>query len=106
VRGSTVWVVTNATGKLIRINARTNRVTARIRLPGFSGPEGAATDGRAVWISNNSGGSVSRYDIRRRKVTGTRRTGMQPRGIALGGGSVWIVNSGSGTLSRVSASLR
>jgi DNA-binding beta-propeller fold protein YncE len=98
--------VTNATGRLIRINARTNRVTARIRLPGFSGPEGAATDGRAVWISNNSAGSVSRYDIRRRKFTGTRRTGRQPRGIALGGGSVWVVNSGSSTVSRVSASLR
>jgi DNA-binding beta-propeller fold protein YncE len=63
--GNTVWVVNSRTHELVRIDAATGGITARLRPPGQ--PVAMATEGRRVWVvlrAEHSGepDRLARYD--------------------------------------------
>lgn len=100
-----VWLLTDPTGVLSRVDPATNRVIARIRVQAHSF---AAVFGfGSVWIaaaadgSQDGAGSVQRIDPRSNSVVATLPVGPGPRFLAAGAGGVWTLNQGDGTVSRV-----
>jgi DNA-binding beta-propeller fold protein YncE len=100
-----VWVLSDKSGVLSRIDSRTNRVVARIAVAPFSYT--AAFGFGAVWISNTGAdgargpGSVQRIDPATNRITATITVGPVPRFLAAGEGGVWILNQGDGTVTRI-----
>ena len=84
---------------LVRVDPRTNAVTATIRI-GSEGLSDIAVGAGAVWVSDTNG-VVWRINPGRRA---TQRTIALARGVdslAFGSGSLWAVNPFEGTLSRI-----
>jgi ABC-type branched-subunit amino acid transport system substrate-binding protein/streptogramin lyase/predicted Ser/Thr protein kinase len=97
----TVWgLAFSRNPAVVRVDPRTNAVTARIEIPT---PEltDIAVGAGAVWASDPEAGVVWRIDpgppVRQRTVPVAK--GVDP--LAYGAGSVWAVNSLAGTLSRI-----
>ncbi|TML52110.1 MAG: hypothetical protein E6G15_11490 [Actinobacteria bacterium] len=84
---------------MTRLNARTNRRQARIRV-GIN-PYALAYGAGTLWVTNEVSGTVSRISARKNKVVKTIRVGGQPNGIALAFGKVWVADYGRGRLIRV-----
>ncbi len=75
-------------GTLVRVDPRTNRVTARMRIP--HSPSYVAVGPQGVWLSSNDG-SVVRVDPRTSRVTArVRATGGGRTTLAFGLGRVWV----------------
>jgi streptogramin lyase len=56
--GKSVWVAGNLNGAVIRVDAKTGRVSGRV-LTGVA-PRGIAFGSGAAWVANSAGASVSR----------------------------------------------
>lgn len=96
-----VWLVTSSKGELTRIDAATNKVIARIKIPaGSFNPLFA--DG-SLWVSANASNALIRIDPATNKVMSSTPIGPMPRFLAYGDGSIWVLNQGDGTVSRVDA---
>ncbi|MEP7345048.1 MAG: YncE family protein [Gemmatimonadaceae bacterium] len=103
--GGSVWLLTDSTGILSRIDPTTNKVTARIPVQ----PHSFATvfGFGSVWITTTGSkgardaGSVQRIDPATNAVVATIRVGPTPRFLAAGEGGVWTLNQGDGTVSRI-----
>ncbi|MGH2942712.1 MAG: hypothetical protein ACRDLN_08070, partial [Solirubrobacteraceae bacterium] len=65
VGGGSVWVTAKEAGRLIRIDARTHRVTERIET-GLRPYALDVTRGRAVWLTLLDGNGVQRVRFHRR----------------------------------------
>lgn len=100
-----IWVLTDAKGVLSRIDPKTNRVIARIRVSPNSYAAVFAFD--AVWITNTGpsdhqvAGSVQRIDPIANRVTATIPVGPVPRFLAGGEGGIWTLNQGNGSVTRI-----
>jgi virginiamycin B lyase len=99
-----VWVLSDASGVLSRIDAATNSVVARIKVRPNS--YAAAFGYESVWISNTgfgggAAGSVQRIDPQTNEVTATISVGPVPRFLAAGEGGVWTLNQGDGSVTRI-----
>jgi len=90
-----IWVAT-ATGRLLFIDPRTDRVTRSLPVGGQL--VGAAVGARSVWIAE-SGGSVARLDPRTGRVR-RFRIGNSANGIAYAAGAVWVT-TGNGRVARL-----
>ncbi len=95
VGAGSVWV-TQFDGRLVRLDARTGRVTARISArPLYFGSVVAFGDG-FVWTGNddeqNDTGSVSKIDPATNTVLGTVPDLGSPQSIAYGQGAVWVAD--------------
>jgi virginiamycin B lyase len=98
-----LWATTFDTDELLRVDARTNAVVARIPLVrrqstavrwlGFG--EGS------VWVSNFDDNSVSRIDPATNAVVATIPVTLNPTGVGFGAGSVWVTNHRAATISRI-----
>ncbi len=95
-----IWLVT-ADGKLTRINAVTNRVTATIAIP--AGSFNPLFASGLVWVSSNATNALVRVDPATDKIVGSTPIGPKPRFLAAGAGSIWVLNQGDGSISRVDA---
>jgi DNA-binding SARP family transcriptional activator/DNA-binding beta-propeller fold protein YncE len=85
-----VWVVCYWDRRLVRIDARTRRIVARV--PIGSGPLGVAAGAGGVWVTNRDSRTVSRVDPRSNTVAATirMRTPLSPYGIAAANRGVWF----------------
>jgi virginiamycin B lyase len=104
VGAGSVWLLTDSSGVLSRIDPRTNRVVARIRVKPRS--YAAVYGFGSVWVTNTgvengSPGSVQRVDPSTNSVSATIHIGPTPRFLAAGEGSVWTLNQGDGTVTRI-----
>ena len=97
--GHSVWV-DDGYSTLVRIDTRSNRVTARIPLAASS-LNGIAVGDGAVWIADAQDGIVWRVDPEPRPVTRTISVGIGVTAVSFGGGAVWASNSFLGTVSRI-----
>jgi YVTN family beta-propeller protein len=95
-----LWIRKTGTNEVLRIDPRTNRQTARIRV-GFSYDSGIAVRGSDVWVTNGEEGTVSRISAAINAVVATIRVGRYPLGIAATEDAVWVANHHSGTVSRI-----
>jgi YVTN family beta-propeller protein len=86
-------------GVAIKVDPRTHRVVARVRVG--RAPSALAIGAGGVWATNNLDGTVTRIDTRSARVAATIAVGRQPTGISAGAGGVWVANNVDGTLSRI-----
>jgi DNA-binding SARP family transcriptional activator/DNA-binding beta-propeller fold protein YncE len=102
-----IWVTRGSPATLIRIDARTARVTARIPVSTRRGPTapypiGVAFGGDAAWVLNGNTGTVSRVDAALDRVTATLpRLSLDPTRIAAGDGAVWIADVENDAVERI-----
>jgi virginiamycin B lyase len=95
-----LWVANDGAGTLVRVDPRTNRVTARVRLG--RGACAVASGAGAIWVVNYRTGVLSRVDPTTRKV---RRTivGGGPFDVVVEHRHVWTTGFTNGTLVEVDA---
>jgi virginiamycin B lyase len=94
-----LWV-SSETGRVFRVDPRTGRVVASIRVG--ANPLGSSWIGNELWVPNIDDGTVSIVDAGTNRVRTTLRTGRGPLSIASTAGAVWLSNSEEGTVWRVS----
>jgi DNA-binding SARP family transcriptional activator/ABC-type branched-subunit amino acid transport system substrate-binding protein/streptogramin lyase len=102
-----VWAISGSSATVLRIDARTGKVTARIRIVASRGtqspyPIALAAGSGSVWVLNATAASVTRIDPVQAGVTTTIPLGIErvPRRIAVGAGAAWIADA-DGTLARI-----
>jgi hypothetical protein len=78
VTGNAVWALAPRAGTVFRIDPKTNRVAARVKLPALgcipaacNGSDHVVATTRDVWVQNNDAGSLVHINARRNKVTGS-----------------------------------
>jgi streptogramin lyase len=76
-----------AAGSLVRIDAATGAVLARIRL---ADPGPLTTDGSSVWVRHDRGRSLTRIDPATDTVIGSFDVGGPPGPLVAAGGSIWL----------------
>lgn len=94
-----VWVMTDATGTLARIDPATNKAVAEISVA--PGSYAVAFGEDAVWVTSTEKSVLTRVNARTNVVQATIPVGPRPRFLAVGEGSVWTINQGDGSISRV-----
>src|SRR5215210_213519 len=94
-----VWVV-DGRGELVEINARTNRISNRIKVAAASLTVLAVGAG-AVWVADPVGGSVWRVDPEPEPILRSIPLGVGVAGIAFGEGAVWATNEVTGEVYRI-----
>ena len=96
-----VWVLSDSSGVLTRIDPRNNKIEARIRVKAYS--YCAAFGYNSVWVTNSGKvhisekgevisqeeGSVQRIDPALNKVVSTIPVGRSPHFLAVGENAVW-----------------
>jgi DNA-binding SARP family transcriptional activator/ABC-type branched-subunit amino acid transport system substrate-binding protein len=102
-----VWAISGSSATVLRINARTGKVTARIAIVASRGaqspyPIALAVGLGSVWVLNATAASVTRIDPVQAGVTTTIPLGIErvPRRIAVGAGAAWVADA-DGTLARI-----
>jgi YVTN family beta-propeller protein len=98
-----VWVADPRGKALVRIDARTDRVTARVR--GGGDPDSVAAGDGVAWLTSRGDGRLRRFDARAKpSPAGALDVGAKPEGIALGRKLAWVVSSVDDTVTRVDRS--
>ena len=103
VGGGSVWLLSDSTGVLTRIDPVGNKVQQTIRVLPFS--YGAAFGHNAIWISNYRNNSVQRIDMNNKRIVATIPVGVKPRFISATDKGVFTLNQGDGTVSRIDINL-
>jgi DNA-binding SARP family transcriptional activator/streptogramin lyase len=103
-----VWAASGPSAAVLRIDPRTDRVTARISLVGKPDvlspyPYAIAVGGGFVWVVNGNTGTVTKIDPTLRGVVTTIPVGRNVLGLAAGDGAAWVTDSAAGTLVRIDA---
>jgi len=98
VGADSVWMVTKPS-TLVRINPKTNAISATIQLP--SGSENPLFSDNFVWISSFEHDQLLKVDPVSGTIIATIPVGPKPRFLTAGSGSIWTLNQGDGTISRV-----
>jgi DNA-binding beta-propeller fold protein YncE len=84
-RGS-VWVSDHTEGKVVRIDTRTDRITATVRLPGADWITGF---GRGLYVSQETN-HVAWISLDKLRVLRSVRVGKNPLGSAIVGKELWV----------------
>ena len=101
-----VWALSSTRSRVIRIDARSARITDRIPIarPGSESPFpiALAAGRRWVWVLNSNTATVTTIDARTRGVVTTVPIGVDrvPTDIATSGETAWVAN-GDGSASRI-----
>ena len=94
-----IWVASDATGKVARVDPAANRLVATVRVdPGtfFLG-----FGFGSLWAVSSDARSLQRIDPRTNMVTKRIALGKQPGFLVAGEGAVWVQEQGDGTVVRV-----
>lgn len=94
-----IWVPSDAEGKIARIDPETNEVIATVDVAPQTFFLAYGLD--ALWAVSSDGRSIERIDPATNKVTGTAELGKQPGFLAAGEGAVWVQEQGDGTVARI-----
>jgi YVTN family beta-propeller protein len=99
VGAGSVWLMTDPSGKLSRIDPASNTVIATIETPrGSFCPLFA--DG-FVWITSTENDLLTKVDPATNKAIEQIPVGKKPRFLTHGADSIWTLNQGDGTITRV-----
>lgn len=94
-----VWIVTDKSGSLVRIDPGTGLIRQTVRVPaGSYNP--FYYDGR-IWVTHADGSELTSVDAATGALLRTLPTGPRPRFLTAGAGAVWTLNQGDGSLTRV-----
>jgi virginiamycin B lyase len=96
---SSIWMISDAAGTLVRIDPDTNAVIAEVVIP--AGSQAMAFGEGAVWVASAAKNSVTRINGDTNVVIETITVGPGPVSVTTGAGSVWTLNGGDGTISRI-----
>jgi DNA-binding beta-propeller fold protein YncE len=100
VGAGAIWVSSASTGSVRRIDLRTVRAGAPIRVG--RGPAGVTVGGGLVWVANSRSGTVSRVDPSIRDLVGDPvRIDGRPGGVDAGTNVVWVANVTDDSLLRL-----
>jgi len=94
-----IWVPSDAEGKIARIDPETNEVIATVDVAPQTFFLAYGLD--ALWAVSSEGQSIERIDPATNKVTGSAELGKQPGFLAAGEGAVWVQEQGDGTVARI-----
>jgi len=94
-----IWVPSDAEGKIARIDPETNAVIAIVDVAPQTFFLAYGLD--ALWAVSSDGRSIERIDPATNKVTGSAELGKQPGFLAAGEGAVWVQEQGDGTVARI-----
>tara|TARA_R110000824_G_scaffold11746_14_gene51568 strand:- start:2919 stop:3875 length:957 start_codon:yes stop_codon:yes gene_type:complete len=94
-----IWVPSDASGKVARIDPETNEVIATVDVT----PQTffLAYGLGALWAVSSDERLIQRIDPATNKVTGSAELGKQPGFLAAGEGGVWVQEQGDGTVARI-----
>ena len=95
--GSVFFVVKPS--KLIRIDPKTNTITALLDLP--DGSENPTFGDGFLWVSSFAHDALLKVDPKSMTLAASIPIGPKPRFLTVGEGSVWTLNQGDGSVSRV-----
>jgi len=99
-----VWLITDKSGTLSRIDPATNTVRQKISVPaGSFNP--LHVDG-SVWVSGTATNELTAVDAATGEIRGSTAVGPRPRFLTGGAGSIWTLNQGDGSITRVDAKSR
>jgi virginiamycin B lyase len=94
-----IWVLSDSIGVLTRINVKSNKIEARIKV--IPNSFCAIYKYNSVWITNTALGCVQRIDPKSNRITANIAVGSSPRFLAAGENGVWVLNQGEGSVSRI-----
>jgi YVTN family beta-propeller protein len=95
-----LWLAGDAQERVVwRLDPKTHRVAARIRLPFI--PKAIAAGRGAVWVTSLLGDTVSRIDPRTNRIVATIPVGRGPNSIAAADGVVWVTSAIDDALWRI-----
>ena len=96
-----VWLITNNSGDLARINPANGEILSTFQVP--PGSYNPAFSGTTIWVTHAEASELTGIDAATGRATATIATGPNPRFLTTGGGAIWTLNQGDGTLTRVDA---
>jgi streptogramin lyase len=101
-----VWVPDGKAGTLLRIDPRSGRVVATIRiranvLPGSGTIEAVTTSPGAVWVTSQADDELLRIDPSANTVAQRIPLGLQPNSIAVLGNDIWVTGSKANRVLRI-----
>jgi virginiamycin B lyase len=94
-----IWVASDAAGKIARVDPASNRVTASVAVN--PGSYYLAFGFGALWAVSGDSQSLQKIDPETNAVVATTMLGKQPGFLAAGAGAVWVQEQGDGTVARV-----
>jgi virginiamycin B lyase len=94
-----VWVAAYGTGRLVRIDPRSNRVVRRIRLARGICP--LAIGAGSLWVASDRTNVLYRVNPVRSRVVARIRVAEWPAHVAVAFGSVWVSAYEQGTVARI-----
>ncbi|MEM9310558.1 MAG: YncE family protein [Pseudomonadota bacterium] len=94
-----VWVPTDAEGKISRIDPKTDEIITEIEV--VPGTFFLAFGEGALWAVASEKNLMQRIDPETNTVTGTVDLGKQPGFLTAGEGAVWVQEQGDGTVAKV-----
>ncbi len=101
VGADVIWVVTSKAGQLVRIDAKSNKVTGEPVAAGEA-PDSVTADKGIVYVTSQKDDQLRRFEARPDPVpSGTVNVGRVPESVSLGKQLVWVALSGDGTVQRV-----
>jgi len=94
-----IWLVTDGTATLARIDPGTLQVRQRIAVPG--GSLNPLYSAGLIWITRSTGAELTVLSADSGTRIGSIRIGPRPRFLTAGAQSIWTLNQGDGTLTRI-----
>jgi len=96
-----IWVASDVTGVIARIDPVSNRVTASIVVD--PGTFYLAFGFGSLWAVSSTHQSLQRIDPQTNSVVKRTELGREPGFLAAGAGAVWVQEQGDGTVARIEA---
>lgn len=96
---ASVWVASDKSGLVSRIDPATNTVIASIKVE--PGSCYLAFGENALWVVSAGSQTIQKVDPASNQAIKTTKIGKQPGFLAAGEGSVWVQEQGDGTVARI-----
>jgi DNA-binding beta-propeller fold protein YncE len=94
-----VWVASDASGVVARVDPATNRVIASVKVEPGSCYLAFGFD--ALWVVSAGSATIQKVDPATNNAIAMTRLGRQPGFLAAGEGGVWVQEQGDGTVVRI-----
>jgi len=99
--GESLWMIIDGTGALVRIDARTGRVSQTVQTP--PGSYNPLYSEGVVWVTGHASGVVTAVEAATGQILATVPVGDGPRFLTAGAGAIWVLLQGTGEVVRIDA---